>query len=72
MSDISFISKIIENMAVRMLVHHLNNNGLEEQYQSAYKAKHSTETALLKCQHDIDSALDDKCLLMLVMLYLST
>ena len=44
---------------------------MEEQYQSAYKAKHSTEITLLKVQYDIASALDDNCVVMLVMLDLS-
>ena len=54
-----------------MLVDHLNDNMLEEQSQSDYKAKHNTETTLLKVQHDIVSALDDICGVMLVMLDLS-
>ena len=44
-SNISFISKLIEKVAIRKLVDHLSDNGLEE-YQSAYKAKDSMETTL--------------------------
>ena len=33
--------------------------------------KHSTETTLLKVQHDIASVLDDNCVVMLVILDLS-
>ena len=46
-SNISFISKLIEKVAVRRPVDHLSDNGLEEPYLSAYKAKHNTETTLL-------------------------
>ena len=70
-SNISFISKLIEKVVVRRLTFHLNSNGLEDQLQSAYKAGHSTETTLLKVQHDIASALDVNCVVMLVMLDLS-
>ena len=45
---------------------------MDEQYQSDYKAKHSRETTLLKVQLDIAPALDDNCVVMLVMLDLST
>ena len=36
--------------AARQLIDHLNANGLQEMFQSAYKVAHSTETALLKVQ----------------------
>ena len=70
-SSIPFISKLIEKVVVRRLTFHLNSNGLEDQLQSVYKAGHSTETTLLKVQHDIASALDINCVVMLVMLALS-
>ena len=38
------ISCFIISIKVQRLVDHLNYNGLEEQYQSAYKAKLNTET----------------------------
>ena len=70
-SNIPFISKLIEKVVVRRLTFNLNSNGLEDQLQFAYKAGHSTETALPKVQHDIASALDDNCVVMLVTLDLS-
>ena len=42
-----------------------------EEYQSAYRADHSTETALLKVHHDISSALDESHAVALVILDLS-
>ena len=48
MSNISFISKIIEKVASNQLKEYLSQNNLIEMYQSAYVSKRSTETALLK------------------------
>ena len=57
-SNIAFVAKVLEKFAVRRLLDHLTLNGLHEEYQSAYKMLHSTETALLRVQHDISSELD--------------
>lgn len=46
-------------------------NALHDRVQSAYRARHSTETALLRVHHDIASALDNNCSAVLVMLDLS-
>ena len=46
-------------------------NGLHEEYQSAYKTLHSTETALLRVKHDITGALDRNHAMIFVMLDLS-
>ena len=45
-------------------------NGLHEEYRSAYKTLHNTETALLRVKHDIAGALD-RNYAMFVMLDLS-
>ena len=52
-SGLSFISKVIERIVAKQLNKHIVNNGLQNIYQSAYKAGHSTETALLKLKNDI-------------------
>ena len=45
-SGLSFISKLVECVVAKQLLEHIHN--LDNQsYQSAYKAGHSTETALL-------------------------
>ena len=59
-SNLSFVLKIIEKVVASRLRKHMKENNLEEEFQSAYKAMHSTETALLRVQNDILSALDDK------------
>ena len=60
-SNLTFISKVIEQVISGRLNEHLINNSLFDPLQSAYRDKHSTETALLKVQNDIISALDAGC-----------
>jgi hypothetical protein len=45
-SNLKFLSKIIEKAVATQLMEHLANNNLEEPLQSAYKRFHSTEMAL--------------------------
>ena len=52
-SNIAFIGKVLEKVAVHRLTEHLTMNGLHEQYQSAYKTLHSTETALLRVKQEL-------------------
>ena len=70
-SNIAFIGKVLEKVAVHRLTEHLTMNGLHEEYQSAYKTLHGTETALLRVKHDIAGALDRNHAMMFVMLDLS-
>ncbi|XP_072028270.1 uncharacterized protein [Amphiura filiformis] len=70
-SNIAFMGKIIEKAAIVQVNEHMQANDLEEVYQSAYKTKHSTETALLKVKNDITLALDDDMAAFLIMLDLS-
>ena len=70
-SNLAFISKIIEKAVVLQLNDHLSTNNLFETYQSAYRRLHSTETALLKVQNDILIALDNKQAVVLLLLDLS-
>ena len=47
-SNLKFISKLMEKCVAVQLNQYLNDNCLLQQFQSAYKIAHSTETALLK------------------------
>ena len=70
-SNLPFISKVIEKVIAQQLVHFLNSNGLVDPLQSAYRVGHSTETALLKIKGDIDRALDSGQGVILILLDMS-
>ena len=70
-SNLTFISKVIEKVVSGRLNEHLIKNSMFDPLQSAYRHKHSTETALIKVQNDILSALDAGSSAVLLMLDLS-
>ncbi|KAK3102012.1 hypothetical protein FSP39_008113 [Pinctada imbricata] len=70
-SNLSFLSKVLEKVVAVRLDQHLENNTLHDSRQSAYRVGHSTETALLKVHSDIAAALDKNCHAVLVILDLS-
>ena len=70
-SNLAFISKIIEKVVAARLIEHLSSNGLMDQYQSAYRKGHSTQTALVRVHDDIVSAVDKGCGVCLILLDLS-
>ena len=70
-SNLPFLSKVLEKIVISQLMSHIKENNLNEIYQSAYKALHSTETALLKVTSDILEALDEKKVCLLTLLDLS-
>jgi len=70
-SNLAFLSKLIEKVVAAQLQEHLETNNICEPFQSAYKTGHSTETALLRVQNDILCAIDRKCGVLLVLLDLS-
>ena len=70
-SNLPFLSKILEKLVAKRLETHLSSHRLHDNLQSAYRTGHSTETALLKVHHDIAEALDRKCMAALVLLDLS-
>jgi hypothetical protein len=70
-SNLSFISKVIEKVVATRLLDHIKKFNLHEPMQSAYKSYHSTETALLRVQNDILCNIDKKQSTILVLLDLS-
>ena len=70
-SNLSFLSKLIEKVIASRLVKHLQNNGLSDKFQSAYRKFHSTETALLRVQNDILCSIDKGKHVFLILLDLS-
>jgi len=70
-SNLSFLSKVLERVIAKQLVQHMSTHQLHDPLQSAYKAAHSTETALLKIKNDIDMALDRGQGVLLLLLDLS-
>ena len=70
-SNLSFLSKLIERIVFVQLVNHLDKNCLYGVFQSAYRQLHSTETALLRVQNDILQAVDSCGGAILVLLDLS-
>ena len=70
-SNLSFISKIIEKCAAIQLTEHLEENNLFPGVQSAYRKNHSTETALVKVVNDLLLITDQKSKAILVLLDLS-
>jgi hypothetical protein len=70
-SNLAFVSKVIEKAVAQQLNSHLQINALMEPMQSAYRAGHSTETALLSIQNDVLQALGEREAVLLVLLDLS-
>ena len=70
-SNLSFVSKIIEKCVADQLTAHIENNGLFSNVQSAYRSKHSCETATVKIVNDILIQMDKKSKVILVLLDLS-
>ena len=70
-SNIPFLSKVIEKVIAKQLNDHLTRHHLHDELQSAYKKGCSTETALLRIKSDIDHILDEGDGVLLVLLDLS-
>ena len=68
MSKLSFISKALERIVYSQFLNHITANKLIDKFQSAYKPRHSTETALIRVVNDMLNAIDNGNLSVLTLL----
>ena len=70
-SKLPFLSKILEKAVLSQLSPYLTNNNILEKFQSGFRARHSTESALLKVLNDLLLIVDTGKCAALVLLDLS-
>ena len=70
-SNLPFLSKVLEKVVLDQFKEHLETNDLSEPFQSAYRAHHSTETAVLKVLNDMLVGVDSGNVVLLSLLDLS-
>jgi len=70
-SNLSFLSKVLEHVVLSQCLAHLHHYNLFEPFQSAYRKGYSTETALLRIVNDLLQASDSGCVSILSLLDLS-
>ena len=70
-SNLPFISKIIERVVSDPINAFTDTQMLDEPLQSAFKKSHSTETALIKVQNDILMCMDQQQVVLIALLDLS-
>ena len=70
-SNICFLSKLIEKCILIQLVSHFQQNNLMSNHQSGYKTLHSCETAMLLMVNDIQSFVEQRKVAAVLMLDLS-
>lgn len=62
------VSKVFEKAANMLLIDHLINHQFLDKFQSAYRCRHSTETALLMVLNDLRNAADSGNISSLILL----
>lgn len=65
--NLKMVLKMVEKAAALQMTNHVMTNHLDEMFQSANKAYHSTATALIKVQNNILCAIDNKSVLLLLL-----
>ncbi len=70
-SNISFLSKILEKVVLQQLNQFLDEYSIREKYQSGFRQGHNTETALLKIVNDLRLNTDKGNASVLILLDLS-
>ena len=70
-SNLSFMSKVLERVVASTLLEHQDSCGLRELFQSAYIKNHSVETALTRIHNDLCMSVDRHGAALLILLDLS-
>ena len=70
-SNLTFLSKVVEKAALNQLVAHFDNNNLMPDYQSAYRANRNCEKVILKLVNDSLWAMENKYVTAMVTIDLS-
>jgi hypothetical protein len=70
-SNLCFLSKILEKAGLQQVVEHVESNHLLPSYQSAYRRNHGVETAMVKMYSDLLKAVDQQQVCVVVMMDLS-
>jgi len=70
-SNLNTISKLIERLALKQLGPHIESSQNFNEQQSAYRKKHSTETALISTLSDVYSSIDSGASSILISLDIS-
>ena len=71
-SNLSFISKVVERVVARRLMSHITTHSLLPSRQSAYRRFHSTETVVASVHNELVRSIDDGRVTVLVLLDLSS
>jgi hypothetical protein len=71
-SNLQFVSKLMERAVSDQTLEHIKCSDIYPILQSAYRAGHSTETALLKVHNDIMRSMDQQRVSLLLLLDLCT
>ena len=70
-SNLSFISKLLERVVAKKFTNHSTANDLLPKFQSSYRSHHSTETAITRIYNDVIQAVDQGHVVAMVLLDLS-